>query len=806
MHGLNILSIGLSAVQARECESVLNPVLPGLHFTHLTERLPQLTSQPKDRYDLALLACQESNRQGIAFLNSYASNAGLPLIALVERFDPIWVNHLLASGANRVVPFDQMEHLLPDCINSLRPFDWKASQRLTEKAEEHDDINFAREMKTQMQKIIGAQNFLESVLNNLPALLVVLDVDGRIIFFNRHCEEVSGYASSDVQGRFLNEIFLLSEEKQEVQEAFEKLKQGLFPIDHQNAWLTKDGKTRQIQWSNATALLDVTGKVNFIVGMGQDITDEGERRRKYHQLEARFERVFRASPIGIGLIRFKDLLIIEVNDSLLALLGWQREKVIGKAADVIGLFPDQGIRDLLDFRSRQGQLVNREWRLFGSGRRSLSVLVSLEIIEWDGESAVLVMMRDISERVRAEERIRRLNDELESRVLERTRELEAINREKQVEIEYRKAFEMSSQRLTQIMWEMPDVVAIAEIGGRLQYLNKAGRALYKLGETESVTHMSVYETYPPSLLDKINNDIAPEVFKNGFWHGEIELMLPDGNRVPVLQTILAHRNTLGEVEYFSTIIRDITEEKLTAEKITHAYQAEKSLNLFRATFFSMTSHQFRTPLSTIHSSAELLEHYSDAWDREKRLLHLRRIQEQVQVLNKMLNDILDVGRLEMKSDDIELEKMDVCVFVERVFERSAEADADKHRFQLECAEGELNARLEPHLFDRVLDNLLSNAAKYSPPGTLIEVKVYSSDLSIVIEIIDAGIGIPEDEIPLLFQPFFRARNTGGIDGSGLGLMIVRQSLELVGGEVTIESHLNAGTCVTVRIPLLGESE
>jgi PAS domain S-box-containing protein len=801
MVDLNVLMVGLSAGQAQTCQALLQAEFSGLQVVQLAGQDHWTEDYPAGGYQIGLVACPPDSLQALAFLTANNFGARAPVIALVDGFDPEWVNRLLAAGADRVIPFDLLESMLLECVVSL--------PSLGEGEPEHVGAtieNSAVDLNANVQKLLGAQNFFESVLFNLPAMLVVLGLDGRIIVFNRRCEEVSGYTAMEVQGRLISDIFLLPEEKQGVQDAFEKLRQGQFPLNHQNCWLTKDGKIRQIIWSNAAGMLDEHGNVILIVGMGQDITVEVNQRNELRELEGRFERIFHASPIGIALVRFRDKTVLNANKNLLYVLGRNREEVVGRPADQIGLFPEQGAREILDLVARQGPLTNREWRVIGKGRRSLHVLVSLETIEWGRELVVMVIVRDITERVQSEEKIRRLNEELERRVLERTRALEAINREMQAEVEYRKAIESSSQRINQIIWELPEVVAMCDLGGWFQYLNKAGRKLYGLNEIEPISHISVYQTYPSDLVDRVRHEVSPQVLETGMWHGELELRLLDGRRIPIMQTILAHHNRSGEIEFFSTIIRDITEEKLVAEQINRAYQTEKEMGHVRASFFSMTSHQFRTPLSAILSSAELLEYYSDQWDPEKRQHHLRLIQEQVQLLNGMLNDILDIGHLEMKSTEVELQTVDVCDVVGRSVENCVAADGENHRFNFECVDYPLPALSAPHLIDRVFDNLLSNAIKYSPSGTQVDVCVRAKDGWAVIEVADTGIGIPADDLPLLYQPFYRAGNAGNVSGSGLGLMIVRRTLELIGGEIRIESRLNIGTRAEVRIPLRVGSE
>jgi PAS domain S-box-containing protein len=501
MNDLNVLMVGLSAVQARTCAGILQSEFSELQVVKIAH---QDRYDPAGGYQVALVACPPDSVQLLDFLISNMFAVGMRVVALVENFDPAWVNRLLAAGADRVIPLDCLENVLLDCVVSLQSAAsgvLDPASGVLEMAGDYGDYaqNPAEvNLETQVQKLLGAQNFYESILSNLPLMLVVLGLDGRIVIFNRRCEEVSGYTAAEVRGRLVSDIFLLPEEKQGVLDVFKKLNRGQFPINHQNSWLTKDGKTRLIDWSNAT-MLDSFGNVIFIVGMGQDITAEVNQRNELRELEARFEHIFHASPVGIAVIRYRDMTVLNANKNLLHVLGYSYEEIVGLPADQVNLFPEQAAREILDFVARQGPITNREWRLVGKGRRSLHVIVSMETLDWGKELVVLVIVRDITERVHAEEKIRRLNEELERRVLERTRALEAINREMQAEVEYRKAIESSSQRINQIIWELPDVIATCEPGGRFQYINKAGRRLYGLTEIEPVSDMSVYQMYPPTF-------------------------------------------------------------------------------------------------------------------------------------------------------------------------------------------------------------------------------------------------------------------------------------------------------------------
>ena len=385
-------------------------------------------------------------------------------------------------------------------------------------------------------------------------------------------------------------------------------------------------------------------------------------------------------------------------------------------------------------------------------------------------------------------------------MLERTAALQAINRELQSEVSYRKAIESSTQRLIEIIWETPDIVSISNLTGQVQYLNKAGRHKFGLSETKSVSHISIFSAYSDEFKDYIFSTIAPYVAQHDVWYGDTEFILPDGRIIPVSQVIIAHHGEDGNVEFFSSIARDITDQRKASEDLRLAYEKEKQLGLMRTNFFSMTSHQFRTPLSAILSSAELIDHYGDHWPPEKRRTHTLRIQEATQRLTEMLDDILDYSRLEAHEGKVNAEEIDLALLCEKFMGEMQMADRLGHTFEFRCVDENCVVHSDKQVLECVIENLLSNAIKYSPANTKIQIDISRENGQIILLVKDEGIGIAEADLDLIFEPFHRGSNVIDAPGSGLGLMIVKKSLELVGGEIAFQSQLGKGTEVTVFIP------
>ncbi|MFH1044848.1 MAG: ATP-binding protein [Pseudomonadota bacterium] len=246
---------------------------------------------------------------------------------------------------------------------------------------------------------------------------------------------------------------------------------------------------------------------------------------------------------------------------------------------------------------------------------------------------------------------------------------------------------------------------------------------------------------------------------------------------------------------------DITQRKRAEVELLSALQREKELSEMKSKFVSIASHELRTPLATILSSAELLEHYSDGLSAEDRLKMLHGIQNGVKRMNSMIEDVLVIGKAEAGALQFEPRPVDLGELCHKVVEELRGGVAKQHviRFEQQFARGSLN--LDEKLLRHILTNLLSNAAKYSPPGSTVSLLLTERDGEAVIEVGDQGIGIPLADQARLFESFHRASNVGNRQGTGLGLVIVKKAVELHGGTISLDSKVETGTRISVRLPL-----
>lgn len=239
-------------------------------------------------------------------------------------------------------------------------------------------------------------------------------------------------------------------------------------------------------------------------------------------------------------------------------------------------------------------------------------------------------------------------------------------------------------------------------------------------------------------------------------------------------------------------------------EIRKALEKEKELNELKSRFVSMISHEFRTPLATTLFSADLLESYSAKWPEEKRLTHIHRIQSAVYRMTELLDAVLLVGKAEAGKLEFNPEPMNLEAFCQEIVEDLQLTDDKQHTLNFVSQGLCTQIYLDEKLLRHILSNLLSNAIKYSPQGSTVLFELACENCqnggTVAFHIQDRGIGIPKEDQERLFETFHRAKNVGTIPGTGLGLTIVKRSVELHGGQIFVESEVGMGTKFTVVLP------
>jgi PAS domain S-box-containing protein len=236
------------------------------------------------------------------------------------------------------------------------------------------------------------------------------------------------------------------------------------------------------------------------------------------------------------------------------------------------------------------------------------------------------------------------------------------------------------------------------------------------------------------------------------------------------------------------------------QSLMEALEKEKELNELKSRFVSMASHEFRTPLSTILSSAYLVSQYTSTDDQPKRDKHLQRIISSVNLLTDILNDFLSVGKIEEGKISVRFASVEIPHLVnELVGEIQPILKTGQNLLYKHTGQNE--AILDMTLLKHIVINLVSNAIKFSPEGGIINIATDISAGTFTLSVKDGGIGISEEDRVHLFERFFRGANAINIQGTGLGLNIVSKYVELMNGNITCDSELNKGTHFTIVFDL-----
>ncbi len=238
------------------------------------------------------------------------------------------------------------------------------------------------------------------------------------------------------------------------------------------------------------------------------------------------------------------------------------------------------------------------------------------------------------------------------------------------------------------------------------------------------------------------------------------------------------------------------------EEVNEALKTEKELGELKSRFVTMASHEFRTPLSTILTSAYLLEKYNDVHEPVKREKHIQRIKTAVSDMRSILEDFLSLGKLEegLIQATITPVSAEECFAVVESVVLEMEPVCKSGQMIQYTFDGKGNVMADKQLLKNIMMNLLSNAVKFSPDNSVIQVDCSVIDAHMKITVKDNGIGISKEDLQHLFERFFRAKNAANIQGTGLGLHIIMKYLELMNGTIEVKSELNKGTVFTIGIP------
>ena len=345
------------------------------------------------------------------------------------------------------------------------------------------------------------------------------------------------------------------------------------------------------------------------------------------------------------------------------------------------------------------------------------------------------------------------------------------------------------QLFLQLLYNYPD--------GIISIIDKNYNFVYTGGELHKRLHSDIRqligkEMYPrfPEPLRKIIFSMLGDVFQEKVLISDFELPYSISNRTYIMDAFPLIEED-GSVNNIGVIIKNISKLKEAEEGLREALKIERNLGELKSRFVSMASHEFRTPLSTVLSSAYLIEKYTSGEDQPKRERHLQRIVSSVDMLTDILNDFLSLGKIEEGKLQPKLTGFNIEEMVHATLEEIKNNLKKEQHITYEH-QGSPHVFLDTSLLKHIVMNLVSNASKFSSDTSRINIKTVNKNEHIVLSVKDNGIGISKEDQRHLMERFFRGANAGNIQGTGLGLHIISKYIEMMHGKIKCTSQLEKG--------------
>lgn len=480
--------------------------------------------------------------------------------------------------------------------------------------------------------------------------------------------------------------------------------------------------------------------------------------------EERLRAVSEASPIPLVITRLSDTVILSANTPLCELFAIPREKLPELLARDF-VIDRRTFRRLVLEVYRTGRVQNAEVEVVKTTGERFWVVAAIRRMTFGDEPALVIGFYDVTERKRIERELR----DSEAR------------------------FRQIAENIHEVFW-MSD--------------SAAGHAFYVSPAYEEIwgrTRASLYD-HPGSFIQTIHPDDQAHALdffarqQQGLLaSAEYRIVRPDGAISWIWDRAFPVRDEAGRVYRIAGIAEDITRRKQAEAEQHRALQTEKELGELKSRFISMTSHEFRTPLTSILIAAELLEHYGHKWADDQKLHYLRQIQTSVKNMTNLLEEVLIISQGEARQIEFHPVSLELDRFCLDLVEE-VQLSQPTHSIDYTSAVAGCRPALDEQLLRRILINLLSNAVKYSPDAASIEFEVTACGDQFMFRITDHGLGIPPEAHARLFGNFFRAGNVAGIPGFGLGLSIVKQAVDRHGGSIQYTSAISQGTTFVVTLP------
>ena len=548
-------------------------------------------------------------------------------------------------------------------------------------------------------------------------------------------------------------------------------------------YLKSDGSYAYVN-DKAIIIRDDNGKAIRMIGAMQDITNKKKLEDELRKSEEQFKEAFEHSPVGMALVDIRGS-YIEVNEKLCEILGYSNQEMKTLTFQEITYYED--LSSDLEYKNSLdlGEISNfsSEKRFIQKNKSIVWTHISVSMVKNSkNETYYIVQMIDITKRKKIE---------LQNKLL-----IEENNKNKAILLnEAKNMYRFLAENTV-------DLVCLHDLNTTFQYISPS--IINVLGyEPEEMVGKSPLDYAHPDdvkyLLSRFEDFIAEKNIENT----TARFRTKDGKYI-WLETRANMVEKKGIKSGFQSSSRDITTRKEEEEATEKALTKERELNELRTNLVSTISHEFRTPMTTIRTSAELIAMYIEGQNFEKAPRvekQLNTITGEIDRIVELMNSVLTISRNDAGKTNFHPIIFDLKQLCLDVIETSFDNQKDGSNVQTYFEGDSFLVFADKNLMEYSIFNLLNNAFKYSRGSGNVVLQLSASSSNVNLQIIDKGIGIPKEDQKKLFNTFFRASNTNGIQGTGLGLYIVKTFTEKNAGKIHLESHLGVGTKVTLQFAL-----
>ena len=537
---------------------------------------------------------------------------------------------------------------------------------------------------------------------------------------------------------------------------------------YEKDYVRKDGSTLPVML-HGMRVVSSTGEVQ-IWGIAEDISARKHAERALRDSEQKFKALFEFSPLGMARVSWEGD-FLQVNESFARMVGRTVEEVHALSYwDVTPAKYEEQEKLILETVKEKGTFGPFEKEYIHSDGHLVPIVLSGMLFRSsDGEEQLWGIAVDTTDRTRAEQALR------------------------ESERKFRTLFQESSQGVMLHEDELFSEVnpAAARIFGR---------------SPEEVIGKHPADFSPEFQPDGESSESAAkrhivDCMERGSTTFEWSQTHYLGHQV-LMEVTLTHIPDVGK-NRMQAVVTDISERRRAEMELKRALERERELNQLKSNFISTVSHEFRTPLGIIQSSAEILADYLDRLDAAERHDQLQSIIKNARRMAGLMEDVLLLGRLDAGRMKFIPGPLDLAALCRRLVDEVNSVSAGRCRIEFSTVGLPAEVQADEKLLRHILLNLLNNAVKYSEASQTVVFVATSTGNAVSFLVRDHGIGIPADEQPQLFDAFQRGSNVGQRPGTGLGLVIVKQSVELHGGTIDLMSAVGSGTTALVTIPLPG---